>query len=82
MKQGYVKGTDTRILGTLETVQGVALVQGFNDGRPEYLGETRVYWDTQESIQRDGKVVYLCEDGEEHSIDEIEFREEDSRGDH
>ena len=73
----YVKGTDTLIKGTLDTIIGIALISDIEpDGAPVYIGETDVLWDSQESKTRDGETVWISEDGEEYLTSQIERRED------
>lgn len=79
MRQLYVKGTGIRITGTLEQVPGCALVLGFNpvDGgepEPEWEGTTEMWWDDSET-QKDeaGRKLYVGEDGEQYTIDQLEL---------
>lgn len=78
MKQAYVKGTDIRIIGTLERIPGRAEIAGFKDSLTdiEWAGGTEVFWDDMKSETRKGSLVYLDEDGAEHLADELELRDE------
>lgn len=69
----YIKGTNTLLAGTLETLQGVAQVNSINsDGTLEYGGYTKVDWNFQRTLTRgerkawvedsSGKVRYLRND--------------------
>jgi len=60
------------VSGTLETVHGQALVTKQDDGSFEYSGQTRVFWDGQETLQKDGKDVLMCENGHEWTSTRIE----------
>lgn len=77
MKQLYTKN-GVRIIGTKEVINAVAIVSGFDDhGQPIYAGGTDIDWDSQLSATDDkGNYVLICEDGEEHSPDDCELREE------
>lgn len=77
MKQLYTKA-GLRIVGTKEVINATALVSGFDDhGQPIYAGSTDVDWDSQLSATDDkGNYILIDEDGEEHSPDECELREE------
>jgi len=45
--------TGKRLQGTLERLRGVALVEGKgNDGELVYTGETKIWWDEQETVQQ------------------------------
>ena len=42
-----------RLQGTLERLRGVALVEGKgDDGELVYTGETKIWWDEQETVQQ------------------------------
>jgi hypothetical protein len=81
MKQLYTK-SGKRIRGTLEQVRGVANVIGFDELpngsiEPEYEGGTDIWWDEQRTVKdEDGKTIYVDADGDEHTIDNLEVREE------
>lgn len=58
------------VVGTLECLHGVALVSGATLGEAqrlelEYPGGTRVDWDGQRPVLRDGQRVFVDEHGEE-----------------
>jgi hypothetical protein len=58
--------------GTLEIVQGVALVAADPDtGRPVYAGDTEMYWDSQRTVEREGKFVWVCSCGHDWPVDLI-----------
>jgi hypothetical protein len=60
------------IQGTLDTIPGIALINGIDDkGEPEYMGETDVIWDGQETQVRDGKILYVCTEGHEWTFDQL-----------
>jgi hypothetical protein len=71
------------IRGTYEMTPGVARARGFTataDGYVEchHTGDTDMFWDgmtTQTNPQ--GKILYLCSDGNEWTEDELDFREEE-----
>lgn len=60
------------VSGTLETVQGQALVTKQDDGSFEYSGQTEMFWDGQETLQKDGKDVLMCKNGHEWTAKRIE----------
>lgn len=77
MKQAYVKGTNTVIVGTLETLTAVSYLNGFDEkNTPQYAGDTEVHWNEQKSVKTatDG-LIYLDDDGERYTIEQIEFRD-------
>lgn len=58
--------------GTLEEVQGVALVMPDPEtGKPHYAGETVVDWDSQQTVQGEGKPVWVCAGGHDWPADVI-----------
>jgi hypothetical protein len=76
MKQLYAPNGNL-IVGTLETIKGRANVTGWNDDRsPEYAGSTEIFWDDQRTVQRDGNIICLDEDGEEYPFNECTLRDE------
>ncbi len=73
----YVKGTKTEVVGTLEELRGVAYAFSLEvDGSPEYEGETKMWWDEQRTVMRDGERVWVEDDGTEHLQSQIEYRKE------
>ncbi|MBB4412509.1 hypothetical protein GGE35_002963 [Rhizobium cellulosilyticum] len=62
-----------RIVGTAETVLATAWISYIDPetADPEYDGGTKVYWDTQETLTRDGKVLLVCSDGQEWTFDQL-----------
>jgi hypothetical protein len=71
----------TAIEGTLEGVKGKALVEAPYSRRPdgtfdfEWVGETKIWWDEQRTIERDGKRVFVDETGDEFTEDQLELVE-------
>ena len=56
--------------GTVEMVHGVALVYADPaTGQPRYAGETDIDWDSQQTVQCDGKPVWICACGHEWGVD-------------
>jgi hypothetical protein len=79
MKQAYVKGTDTQIIGTLERLTARANISGFDEkNEPIWEGSTKVFWDSQktQTCSTTGQLLYLDEDGNEYRMDELEFRDD------
>lgn len=77
MKQLYTK--DGRcIVGTLETIKATAILVGVSEqGDPIYSGNTEVDWDSRESVNAPhGGYVWLCEDGKEHRLADLDYRDE------
>ena len=71
-----------RITGTLETLNGVALIHEDvtrqEDGKFtfQYAGETKVWWDDQVTVKRGDKIVFVDESGAEWTEDEIILKDE------
>ena len=65
--------TGAGIIGTLETVPGVALIAGFDPdtGEAEYEGETMMFWNDQATVKRGGKVVFVDTAHEEWTRDQL-----------
>lgn len=61
------------IIGTLETVPGVALIAGFDPdtGEAEYDGETMMFWNDQATVKRGGKAVFVDAAHEEWTRDQL-----------
>ncbi|MBY5537713.1 hypothetical protein HFO58_31985 [Rhizobium leguminosarum] len=61
------------IVGTAETVLATAWISSIDPEtqEPEYEGGTQIYWDTQESLTRDGKLLFVCSEGEEWTFDQL-----------
>lgn len=83
MKQLYVKDSDIVITGIKEVVTCTANIDGFNeDGSPCYSGGSDPHWDDQKPVVGvDGGNIYLCCDGEEYRMDELEFRDDQQSND-
>ena len=76
MKQ-YICPHGERIVGSSDTVSVTASIEDFNDdGTPNFEGGSEVWWDTQTSTKRDGKILYQCDGGEDHTLDECELKDE------
>lgn len=76
------KDTHEIIIGTSESLLTTAYVHDFshnNDGSIafEYTGESKMHWDTQETLKRDGKLLFVTASYREVTEDEIELVEED-----
>lgn len=69
----YISPTGKQIVGTAEKVLATAWISGIDPEtqEPEYEGGTKIYWDTQETLERDGKTLFVCEDGEEWTFDQL-----------
>ena len=74
------KTTGSPVLGTLEELKGRANHEPDKyrrkpDGELEYEsnGYTTVFWDDQRTVMRDGKPVFVDENGADLTADEIEL---------
>lgn len=78
MKQYYCPG-GSKITVQLITTPGTCGIRGFeDDGSPDYDSNgTEHDYDAQTEQRRDGKILYMCEEGENHTLDECELREEE-----
>lgn len=84
----YNKNTGKPILGTYEMIPGRAeikdgsfkLNEDGTDLEYEHAGETEVFWDgqiTQSDDGLEGRTIFLDEDGNELTIDDIELSNEE-----
>lgn len=78
----------TPIIGTLETITARAEISADTFARNadgsivfEYEGETEVFWDDQETVRRNGEVIYLDEDGGEWTAAQIVLKDDDEEDD-
>lgn len=72
--KSYLSPKGHRIIGTLETAEARADINGIDSetGLPEFTGESETFWDSQETKTNDeGKIIFLCEDGEEWTFDQL-----------
>ena len=68
----------TYITGTLETIQGQALASHYEpDGTPIWDGETKVYWNGQETVWQKGSRIYLDDGGTEFTLDQLKIVPDD-----
>ena len=69
----YLSPTGSPIIGTLERLSGRAEIIGIDHttGEPEYQGGTEIFYDDQETVTRDGKMVFLDEAGGEWTFDQL-----------
>lgn len=81
----FNKKTGLKIVGTLETIAGRAVVwpdtwQRSEDGRLtyEYGGETEMFWDGQTTVTNVRGVVFLDADWNECAADDIELRDDEA----
>lgn len=74
----YLSPNGDPIVQILEQVIALASVEGIDDeGNPLY-GSTgsSMDWDNQTSVLRDGKLVYVCEGGNQWFFDQLVKSEE------
>lgn len=77
MIRQYNSPSGSPILGTLESIKGRAEISGISaTGEPEYASQTTVFWDNQETVLRNGKIVFLDQDGMEWTFDELVLDED------
>lgn len=75
----HLKGLSTHLRGTLETVTGVALVEGCDvGGNLVYTGKTELWWEEEETVYRNGQRVWVDYDGNEWSDSQVEWHECDA----
>lgn len=75
----YIAPNGKLIVGTLETCPGCALITSISravDGSItlDYVGETKMYWDDQRTIERDGQTIFLDSDGHEWPESQLTFK--------
>lgn len=76
MIKGYTK-TGRRIIGTFDSIPAIALLIGRSeDGSLVYEGESKVWWDGQETQRENGQLTFVDEDYEHVLENEIEWRAE------
>jgi hypothetical protein len=76
----YLSPKGSPIVGTLEIIHGVANCTIHSDGTRTYDGGTDVDWDSQETVVRDGKVIFVDEDGEEWTFDQLKLEDDEDDG--
>ncbi len=74
-----ISPTGALIVGSADWVPANALIEGHPDGSVDFegVGETVLWWDGQYTNERDGEDLYVDEDGEEWTADEIRLVEDD-----
>lgn len=77
-KMRAVSPNGKRILGTLERLEARADIEDgsfFRDEsgemRFEWEGYTEVFWDSQRTLDRKGKVIFLDDDGDEWTAEQL-----------
>lgn len=58
-----------KIVGTFEKLEGCANIESASIGKDgrieiEYEGTTEIWWDNQKTVQKNGRPVFVDEDGE------------------
>lgn len=83
MAREYVSPTGSPILGTLERLTGRAEISGIaDDGTPQFMDETEVFWDDQRTAKTDdGKVIFLDANGAEWTFDQLTPADDSEEGD-
>lgn len=61
------------IVGTAETVLATAWISYIDPmtQEPEYEGGTKVYWNSQETLTRNGHILFVCTQGDEWTFDQL-----------
>ncbi len=74
----YAAPNGSPICGSAEFVLATASISSINaDGTPVYDGGgTEIHWDTQKQFTRDGKPLFVDEDGAEWTFDQLTVIEE------
>lgn len=74
----YLSPNGSPIIGTLERLSGRAEISDIDPttGEPEYSGSTAIFYDDQETVRRDGKIVFLDDGGDEWTFDQLVLAEE------
>ncbi|MGO4353794.1 hypothetical protein AB4Z25_17925 [Rhizobium sp. RAF36] len=69
----YYSPNGSPIVGTAETILATARISDIDPvtGTPVYEGGTEIHWDTQETRHRNGKVLFVCDEGLEWEFDEL-----------
>ncbi|MGQ7794496.1 hypothetical protein ACUN0C_18990 [Faunimonas sp. B44] len=64
------------IVGTLERLMGCANINDItDDGEPVYSGDTKIWWDEQRTVLRDGQMLFVDENGDEWIFAELKVEE-------
>ncbi|TAV38809.1 hypothetical protein ELI33_17115 [Rhizobium ruizarguesonis] len=69
----YLSPEGHTIVGTCETILATAWISDIDPetGEPKYDGGTEIHWDSQETIQRDGQILFVCSEGSEWTFDQL-----------
>jgi hypothetical protein len=72
MSQTWYSPTGVQITGTLETLKGRAHISGISsEGVPEHAGGTEIFYEEGRTVERDGKIVFLDDEGGEWTFDQL-----------
>ena len=63
------------IVGSKEVIPGTAGILGWENGEPNYDGETEVDWDNQQTVRRDDELVYIDDHGNEWLRGQLTFKD-------
>lgn len=71
--QAYYSPNGDLIVGTMERIYATARITGTDaeTGMPNYEGGSDIGWDSQVTQIRDGKIVFVCETGEQWTFDQL-----------
>lgn len=74
----YQSPTGAEIVGTSDQLLATDIT-GIDPetGEPEYEGSTEIHWDTQVTLTRDRKRLFIDDSGEEWTFDELEMIDEE-----
>ena len=68
----YKSPNGSAIVGTLEIVTCRVDIHGIDEnGEPSFAGGSTMFWDEQRPVERDGKPLFLDEDGFEWTLDQL-----------
>jgi hypothetical protein len=71
--RNYKSPRGDEIRGTVEKLEGYSEIDGIDPetGIPEFAGWTEIFYDLQVTDTRDGKLLFLCEKGDEWTFDRL-----------
>lgn len=68
----YQSPNGSPIIGTSDIIPATALISGIDErGLPIYAGGSDVHWDCQETQTRNDKFVFVDEDGNTWTFDQL-----------
>jgi hypothetical protein len=72
MGRQFTSPTGSTIKGTVEVVYGCARISDIDEnGIPVHTGESDIYYDGMETQLKDGKVLFMDQNGEEWTFDQL-----------